>query len=285
MAMPRREMPAALLDGRIYVTGGIGDNQVLSTVEVYDPARDSWSPAPPLPEPRHHHGAAAVNGKLYVIGGYSNLGAQPWRATETLFEYDPATRVWRRRSPLPEARGAMAVAALDGRIYVFGGAIGPRDSPSTFIYDPATDRWSQGAPMPTSREHVAAVAVGSTIYVAGGRPYWDGQSIGGGNVRAMEAYSPEANSWRRLYRMEVGRSGHGLAAVGGKIYAFGGELLGNGSIYASVEEYDPATDLPREMRMLPEARTGLAAVGVDSVIYVIGGSGSSGTDNLVFHPR
>ncbi len=48
---PRQEMPHAVLDGKIYVPGGIDQNRNGSTVvEVYTPATNSWSVAAPLLE-------------------------------------------------------------------------------------------------------------------------------------------------------------------------------------------------------------------------------------------
>lgn len=95
--------------------------QALRSVEVYDPATDTWSPRAPLPEPRQNMAAAlGADGKIYVIGGltgYSNLIAQ-----RSVFVYDPATDSWSDGPPLRTARqGHTAVATKNGRIYAIGG--------------------------------------------------------------------------------------------------------------------------------------------------------------------
>jgi len=75
MPTARYELGAALGgDGRIYVVGGHGSahnpREDLSTVEVYDPATDSWSTGPSMPSARTAMGVATVNGaSLYAIGG------------------------------------------------------------------------------------------------------------------------------------------------------------------------------------------------------------------------
>lgn len=268
---PRREMPAALLEGRLYVAGGFGDDRrVLATVEAYDPQADAWSSAPALPEPRHHHGATVLDGKLYVVGGYSTLG-ESWRTERTLFEFDPARGSWRARAPLPQARGAMAVASAAGRLYVFGGAAEGREWNHTYVYDPAADAWSEGAPMPTAREHLAAATVGSTIYVSGGR------TLSGNNFGVLEAYSPESDTWRTRSSMLMPRSGHGIAAMQGKLYVFGGEDLGRGAVLDHVEEYDPERDAWRRLAGLPGPLTGAGAAAIGSTIHVVGGSDPSGS--------
>src|SRR5207244_1577283 len=49
--------------------GGEARSAVFANPEVYDPAADRWAAAPPLPVARHGLAAAAVGGRLYVIGG------------------------------------------------------------------------------------------------------------------------------------------------------------------------------------------------------------------------
>jgi N-acetylneuraminic acid mutarotase len=60
---------------------------------------NTWTRKADIPTPRKAHSTAAVDGKIYVIGGlatdtsYNNSGAIP--AVE---EYDPATDTWTRKS-------------------------------------------------------------------------------------------------------------------------------------------------------------------------------------------
>jgi hypothetical protein len=58
---------ARLADGRVLIAGGDGAN---TSAEIYDPMTDTWSPLPPMPEPRA--GAAAValtDGSILLVGG------------------------------------------------------------------------------------------------------------------------------------------------------------------------------------------------------------------------
>ena len=41
----------------------------LDTVEVYDPATNTWSQAPPMSTACGFMGVAALGGKLYAVGG------------------------------------------------------------------------------------------------------------------------------------------------------------------------------------------------------------------------
>ena len=74
---PRGGYGAAVLDGEIWVVGGEDPEQAFSSVEVYDPARDSWRVSDPIPTPRHGIQVAVCGGALYVAAG----GAAPYGTT------------------------------------------------------------------------------------------------------------------------------------------------------------------------------------------------------------
>jgi N-acetylneuraminic acid mutarotase len=276
---PRREMPATAVGGAIYVAGGFTPaSEILSSVVAYDTASGAWSMIPDMPGPRHHPGVVGVNGKLYVLGGYSSLGDQPWTPNGNLWEYDPETDEWTERAWLPRNMAAMAVAAYDGRIYVFGGTNGIASAfASTFVYDPLSDSWTAGADMILAVEHTAAATIGSEIYVVGGR--WLNAAW---SLPRLQIYSPASDDWREGPPMEQGRSGHAVAVMGDRLYAFGGERLGDTTIFDSVEEYDPVTNAWRTMAPMPHRNTGFGAVGFADRVHIVGGEAGSGSEHLIF---
>lgn len=82
MRTARHFAAAAVLDGRIYVLGGLGASKTaLTATEVYDPASRTWQALPPMPYARYLHGAAAAGGKVFVLGG-NNAAGQPQRSVE-----------------------------------------------------------------------------------------------------------------------------------------------------------------------------------------------------------
>jgi N-acetylneuraminic acid mutarotase len=110
LPVPRTEVGAAALDGRIYVVGGLtADGAGSAAVDVYDAASDSWRSAAPLPRPLHHVAVAAAAGRVFAVGGFADLQFTP---VATLYAYDPAADAWERRADLPAARGARRAAAL-----------------------------------------------------------------------------------------------------------------------------------------------------------------------------
>jgi len=190
---------AAASDGRIYLIGGMGSqnenrgkrDEMLDSVEIYDPETNDWSEAPPLAKKRQQHAAVfGRNGKLYVFGGCACRGGYSWdgneysqrddlleqleqrRSVKEVEVYDPAAKTWTLAAPMPTPRQLLAAAlGADGRIYVIGGS---RDygSPGTDlveVYDPASNRWSEGPPLHIARYgHAAATTPDCRIWVIGG---------------------------------------------------------------------------------------------------------------------
>jgi N-acetylneuraminic acid mutarotase len=284
LPQPQAESAAAALDGRIYVMGGWGkggSNSPFGLVQVYDIAKNQWSDGTPLPEPVHHAGAVAVGGKIYLIGGYRGpFGAR--EPIDAMLVYDPATQTWERRSPLPTARGALAVAAIGNLIYAAGGerrrppgGAVPPGAPAAYepvadlaVYDTQTDRWQVLRPMGRPREHVVGAAINGRFYTAGGRdrPKFD--------LADLEEYDPRTNSWTERAPMPTGRSGGAGVALEGRFYVFGGE--GNSAsalgIFGDVEAYDPASNSWRKFGAMPTPRHSIPAVTVGGRIYVPGGT-------------
>jgi N-acetylneuraminic acid mutarotase len=187
-------------DDRIYLVAGVGHpipqkvgeyDGILSSVEVFDPATNDWSEAPPLQRARQMNAAAfGPDGKLYVFGGCACLGTYdasdaPEAKRKALIEqlegrrsvkevevYDPATRTWSMRSPMPTPRQLLAAATgADGKIYVIGGSLSYA-APGTDVvevYDPATDSWSRGPSLGIARKgHTASVTPDGRVWVVGG---------------------------------------------------------------------------------------------------------------------
>jgi N-acetylneuraminic acid mutarotase len=250
MALPSHHVAIAESGGKIYAFGGFvlpkeGPPawQPIDNAWEYDPAADTWKALAPMPSKRGAGVAAAVGGKLYVIGGATTapgakdpgiVGPRPHSVVGTTEEYDPATNTWRVRSPMPTPRNHAAVGAVNGKIYVIGGRIG-----AAFItgnvsnidvveeYDPATDTWGPPrARMPTARSAVAYAVRDGRIYVAGGE-YQDARLAAA--YRVLEEYNPATNEWINLPRMPLQRHGLAGAVVGNRLHLISGDVQSAGS--------------------------------------------------------
>jgi Kelch motif protein len=116
----RHHLGVAALDGKLYAVGGraVG-NFALDTVERFDPASARWETLPPLPQGAGGLAVTAANGELWAIaGGDDEL---EW-ITAATWAFDPERGEWRRAADTEVPRHGQAVATVDGRIYIFGGA-------------------------------------------------------------------------------------------------------------------------------------------------------------------
>ena len=152
----------------------------------------------------YHIMPAAVNGKIYVIGGQATESSEPDKAgfVNTVYEYDPATGKWAARAPMPTMRGGGVAAVVDGRIYVAGGR--PPRGHDFAVYDPNADKWTTLANLPTQRNHLAAGAHDGKVYVFGGR--FEG-GFRSKTTDAVEVFDPKTNSWTSKKSMLKPRGG------------------------------------------------------------------------------
>lgn len=82
MRTARHSAAATVLNGKIYVLGGVTESRTATTAaEVYDPETRTWQSLPPMPFARSLHAAVAFGGKVYVLGG-NNAQGQPQRTVE-----------------------------------------------------------------------------------------------------------------------------------------------------------------------------------------------------------
>jgi N-acetylneuraminic acid mutarotase len=237
-----------------------------------------WEERTKLPTAVSEDAVAAVDDKLYVLGGYA-LGsfAQP-----LVQAYDPVTDAWKSRAPMPRGLNHAAVTAFDGKIYTFGGFVEQNRNAvaDCNVYDPVSDKWSAIAPLVNKRGAIAVAVLDGKIHAVGGR---DVLSVGEHDV-----YDPASNTWSSAQPLPQGegRDHLGLLAYEGKLYAIAGRFNDFNHNTNLVERYDPATDRWSELPRIPTARSGGAAVVYHGLLLYIGGERKGGTftENEAFDP-
>jgi N-acetylneuraminic acid mutarotase len=240
-----------------------------------DGSSGGWTSLPPLPAgPRQETGVAALDGKIYVIGGFNVSSA----VVATVEVYDPASRTWSTVAPFPRPIHHANTASVGGKIYVVGalveltfGAIG-----NVYVYDPANNAWSAKSPIPTGQERGAGgvAVIGSKIYVAGG---WRGNS-----VADFSSYDTATDVHAQLPPL-VQPNDHLVAgAVDGVVYAIGGRFGGITGLISRVAAFDPAMGSWSERAPMITPRGGAAAAVVRDRIVVAGGEGNPAVSSGVF---
>ena len=108
MPIDRSSHAAAIVDGKIYVTGGLDETgQYSDALEAYDPVTNTWATLASFSQARAYHASAVINGKLYVFGGYSDRG---WM--DLVEVYSPASNSWASAADLPWAIDECVAVAL-----------------------------------------------------------------------------------------------------------------------------------------------------------------------------
>ena len=196
--------------------------------------------------------------------------------------YDTQTDTWSvgARAPLPD-RSEPAAVVHGSSMYVLGGrrvnVLRALDR-----YSVNADTWTSLPDMPTPRAGLAAVVVDGAIYAIGGREEPGGPcSQGpGGQLATVERFDLSTETWTTVASLLRARSDLAAAALGGRIYVFGGCRVTPGGIrfLDRVDVYDPSSDswspAPAD---LPTRRTAMYSVAVrGGTVHVIGGWAGEG---------
>src|SRR5690606_42020164 len=97
----------------------IGDYNGATEILLFDLETGSWRVGPQFPYPVHHPMAAALDGAVYVFGGY----VDGWEASDAVWMLDTERLEWNEAAPMPGPRAAGGAAVIEGRIHVVSGSV------------------------------------------------------------------------------------------------------------------------------------------------------------------
>jgi hypothetical protein len=208
---------------------------------------NTWTTKEPMPTPRAALGVAAVNNKIYAIGGANSGGLYPPDLFKGGFlgtneEYNTVTDTWTSKSQMPTPRDYFAIASFQNKIYCIGGAIGFKTvqapgmlpgnayetSRTNEEYDSITDTWITKTPMPVAGMNLQANVIDGKIFVIG--------------TDLTYVYDPITDSWVNKTKIPYSSySSFSTVEFGKKIVVFG-ELLASGKPKELVFIYDTEND-------------------------------------------
>jgi hypothetical protein len=200
--------------------------------------------------------APLAGGRFVLIGGLDSADV----SSAGILVAD-RTRVI-RSATLPLAQHDAQAAALDGRVYVFGGgSISELDHIISF--DPAGGTVAQVGVLPHTQSDVAVAATASTAYVIGG---YDGVDW----LNSILAWRP-GRSPVVVGHLPVGLRYAAATVVDGQVIVIGGSTRTGAS--AAILRFDPATGTVTQIGRLPHPITHASAAALDGFAYLIGGRG------------
>jgi len=250
----------------------------------------TWSTGTQLPIERSEVAVASAGRTIFVIGGYAAAGPHPTALDATgqvdvdqplVQAFDLATGRWTTRAPLPRGMNHVGVAALDGKIYAFGGFVEQNRSPVTDaeVYDLAADAWTPLPPLPNALGSIAVAPLAGKLHLVGGRDVH--------SVATHLVFDPVTKRYASAALLPVGRDHMGLVAYGGKLFAIAGRIDDFNHNTSYVDEYDPATNRWTARTPMPSQRSGMGVAVYRDRILAIGGERAGGTftNNEAYDPR
>ena len=126
MPTQRDSLGVAVVNNRIYAIGGAGWPQFgpggpfLTTIEAYNPKLNRWQEQGDMPNLRTAFSTVSLGEVIYLIGGFVWQGRN-LKYFATVDAYNPETEKWSDIPPMSTPLKPYGAAAVDGKIYVFGG--------------------------------------------------------------------------------------------------------------------------------------------------------------------
>lgn len=266
LLQPRAAGAAAVVGGRLVVTGGVGANgRLLNTTEVFD--GNTWKLGAEMPTPRQMLGAASDDKVVYAVGGTDGTSELP-----TVEAYDPAADSWTSLPALPQPRSDLGLAIADARLVAVGGLSTGRVLNTVSVMDLATKTWAGLPDMSTARHGMAVAAVEKSVYAIGGATDADNTQV----TSAAEALKlaprklQPASTWRSLPDAPTPRLMMAWTVLDDKIWLAGG--MSHGDTLQIVQSYDPQTGAWQAQPPLPVPLHHATATTYRGEMVVIGGA-------------
>ena len=211
---------------------------------------------------------AGSPGQLVVFGGLTTRDAP----ANGVYIVSTATGAVRRIGTMPAPVHDAAAAVAGQRALVFGGG-----SPATVGTVQSFPLAGRGAAtnagnLPAPRSDAQAATIGATTYIVGG--------FDGTKPDASVVATTDGRTSRTVATLPVPVRYPAVAALGGRIYAFGGQAITGphaGAPVSVIQAVDPARRTASVVGNLPEPLAGAAAVTVDGELFVAGGESPAAT--------
>lgn len=159
-----------LRDGKVMVTGGLGaggGDELLASVELFDPSSRTWTTGKSLITPLVGHTSTLLaNGQVLIAGGKPTIQSD----TSEAELYLPASGTWKSTGSLHQERNAHTATTLpNGQILVAGGVNASGVLTGAELYDPILAQWTKTDSM--NKPHSLQTAIllnGGRVLIAGG---------------------------------------------------------------------------------------------------------------------
>ncbi|MBB3968403.1 CBM96 family carbohydrate-binding protein [Mucilaginibacter phyllosphaerae] len=235
-----------------------------------DFAAITWGTVKGQPLGTHEIHGEAVNGKLYIFGGYDINKRPQWTPTKRAYVFDPVTNMWAAIKSLPhEPYGSnfggvthVGVTTDGTDIYFAGGYVSNAagtgqvfGTKQVWKYSTATNTYTRLPDLPQ------ALAAGQLKYLNGKIHYMGGANMARADINIHLALdlNNQAAGWQSLAPLNNAVNHPGSAVLNGKIYFIGGahHQDDNTVTQRTLEVYDEQNNVWTNLANMP--------VGVDHI--------------------
>lgn len=255
---------AVNLNNEVYFVAGRNDASTTPFFYKFNPKMNTWIKLADIPNPATNLALAAVNGKIYAIGGDRFQNANR--------EYDPQANSWKLLEPMPTARQHIDCGVYGNNIYISGGLISWKNITKKHeVFNTATNTWSEKAAIPYLVQNASVVTIDSLLYVIGGagskENIWE-------DVWTVETYNINTNKWKHINDLPQLLFGTAAVVVNKEIIVLGGQTLidGKNDTSKKVFIYKTKSDQWIETSPLPIKNVFFGCTSIGNKIYVIGGT-------------
>ncbi len=243
---------------------------VLVSPSYGDFTANSWVTRASMPTNSYGGKAVAVDGKIYVIGGFYSANNV----------YDSSTDNWTARTPVPNGISINSIVAYQSKIYCVG-------ANATEVYDPSTDSWESKTPMPIRITGIANIADGQ-IYVISGYNYPNANQLMGIN----EVYNISNDSWATKASIPYPVSAYASTVCDNRIYILGGQDPDLGTNVMNVnftQIYNPLNDswsfgAPMPTKVMGATACATTGIMATKQVYLFSGYDISNSSAVVTIP-
>ncbi|XP_076314842.1 beta-scruin-like [Tachypleus tridentatus] len=254
-----------VLEKCVYVIGGCDSRDIHVGVLVasnacfqYHLTTNTWKKLNYMNHCRLFHGATALNGLIYAVGGRNDNG----KVLSSVETFDPKTNNWVELDPpLCCPRMTMGVVAHKGLLFVAGGMIQLSSklyqTADVEVYNPEMNRWHfKISKLPSPCCFVTLVDTGTKLFAIGGASHSNSLQ----SSCDVCVYDNEAKTWKKTVSLPSPRHSVAAASVGEKVYVFGGLTTVRMRALNEILVLEPTCSKWKKAGSLPTPMVGLATV-------------------------
>ena len=177
MPLPVAGAASFVSNNKIFILGGSGkggwNTDEKDTVQIYDPASNTWSIGSKMPYAARSFAAAFLGDQVVLAGGYTK-NATPMVKSAYVGKIVGETITWTAVDDYPAGEiNRLSAGASDSKIYFSGGQLqtGSATTPKTYTFNLASNKWEALQDNPNAVHSSSAILYdgSAAMFVIGGR--------------------------------------------------------------------------------------------------------------------